>query len=135
MNEIKDEDTKLFKGKQSFENENKTNVKLPKKSYKTNKLDQEQEIEIDGNEEITKVDDAEKYISENKAKKRLRFGEEKKSPASKEDNEVNKNIANEESDKAQEKVNEEELEEIDSEISKNEDVVKNGVVYEYRDSK
>ncbi len=130
MGEIKAEDAKVFGGQQNLDDENKVNMKLPKKSFKDNKTDRAQQLDTNENLEITKIDDAEKYISENKPKKRLRFGDEKITDSIKESNNTQKVEEN-----TQENVNEEELNEMETEDKRTEDVEKNGVVYEYRENK
>lgn len=129
MNEIKAEDTKVFGGQQNLENEIKANVKLPKKSFKNTKVDEALEFDNNENPEITKIDDAEKYINENKTKKRLRFAEEKKA------NQSSEITHKEETEKTQENVNQEDINEIEAEVAKAEDVEKNGLVYEYRENR
>lgn len=71
MGEIKTEDAKMFTGEtKNLDNENKVNVKLPKKSFRDNKAEQNLEENLNSeNSDITKVDNAEKYINENKPKK------------------------------------------------------------------
>lgn len=130
MGEIKAEDAKVFGGQQNLDDENKVNMKLPKKSFKDNKTERAQQFETNENLEITKIDDAEKYISENKPKKRLRFGDEKTNDSIKEPN-YNQKVE----DNTQENVHEEELNEMETEDKRTEEVEKNGVVYEYRENK
>lgn len=128
MGEIKAEDAKVFVGQEKLGEDNKVNVRLPKKSFKDNNPERAQESD---NPEITKVDDAEKYINENKPKKRLRFGEDKNTDSVKQTLETPK----EESDKVKENVNEEELNEIETGEAKEQEVEKNAVIYEYRENK
>jgi len=92
MEEIKDEDAKLFVDQnKNLDSEKKINVKLPKKSFKDNKSEQDLEENLNNEtSDITKVADAEKFINENKPK-RLRFAEEKTtSNNTKINNETNK---------------------------------------------
>lgn len=134
MEEIKDEDAKLFVDQnKNLDSEKKINVKLPKKSFKDNKPEQDLEENLNNEtSDITKVADAEKFINENKPK-RLRFAEEKTtSNNTKINNETNKekekNLAiDEEIDK--------ELNSIESEEKAEFKTDKNGVVYEYRENK
>jgi hypothetical protein len=126
MNEIKAEDTKVFGGQQNLENEIKANVKLPKKSFKNTKADEALEFDNNENPEITKIDDAEKYINDNKTKKRLRFAEEKK---------ANKSSEITPKEETEENVNEEDINEIEAEVAKAEEIEKNGLVYEYRENR
>lgn len=128
MGEINAEDAKVFGGQETLNEENKINVKLPKKSFKDNKNERVKEFD---NSDITKIDDAEKYINENKPKKRLRFGDEKKTDSIQE----NSGTPVEEVAHDKENINEEDLNEIEAGEPKDKEVEKNGVVYEYRDNK
>ena len=130
MGEIKAEDAKVFGRHENLDDENKVNVKLPKRSFKDGKTERAHEFEKDENPEITKIDDAEKFISENKSKRRLRFGEERKTGSIKETIETPKI-----EDKIPENENEEELNEIETGDAKTQEVEKDGVVYEYRENK
>jgi len=135
MGEIKEEDAKIFEKQSNSENENKHNIKLPKKSFKDHKTEKAFETaNKNKNDDITRIDDAEKFINENKPKKRLRFGEEKKSEELRQNIEATKDEAL----KPEENLNIEEdskqTESLDNEINP-ESTEKNGVIYEYRENK